>query len=532
MPTAHANQERVQGPERGRALTGFGTALMIAVCGALSAAPLGAAEAQVTLSVDCGQVQHVMRGGIGASWHAIETPIPVVDGRSHGGSGWGGYPPAGDNRAWRQIYHHAEWLGLDFCRVELEQRIYEPERGRFTWDSPEMQILYRILDWCERRHVDVFLQQMWGNVDWNAWPEFRGDPVKRVHSGPCSLDDFAAGLAALLAHLIQERHYTCIRWLCINNEPGYDWSWWQRPPNQLMSLRDGLAAVRQALDRKGISVPLSGPDRTDLPEFNARDIDFDPFIGAYDLHSYFARFDWQAVDGYPLATAEARLAAWAKWAHDHGKPLFLSELGSMVFGWNGSHPGPSTFEAAIKDAELVVRGLNLGVDGFNRWSFINRGDLDGHWEMIRTWDAENHRLLQEFAPKPNAYFVYGLISRLTAKHSAVLAGESAGGQIGQTNRVFNAALVSPKGRLTWIIVNDAPQSWDARLSIKGSFEPTLYQYRVTAAQRDLPGLRIEPIRKLSARETKEAFADVLPPMSLTLFSNYRLAHSSPGIIDD
>jgi hypothetical protein len=32
--------------------------------------------------------------------------------------------------------------------------------------------------------VNVFFQQMWGNVDWNA---FRfGDPVTRVHSGPYS----------------------------------------------------------------------------------------------------------------------------------------------------------------------------------------------------------------------------------------------------------------------------------------------------------------------------------------------------------
>ena len=108
--------------------------------------------------------------------------------------------------------------GLDFCRVELEQRIFEPERGQFTWDSPEMRILYRILDWCEPRHVDVFLQQMWGNVDWNAWPEFRGDAVKRVHSGPYSMAEFANGLATLMEHLVKTRHYTCIRWLYINNE--------------------------------------------------------------------------------------------------------------------------------------------------------------------------------------------------------------------------------------------------------------------------------------------------------------------------
>src|ERR1019366_5571522 len=75
--------------------------------------PAKAAEsqplAQVEISVDTGKVINAMRGGIGASWHAIEEPIPV----GHGGSGWGAYPVAEDDRAWQQIYRHAAWLGLD-----------------------------------------------------------------------------------------------------------------------------------------------------------------------------------------------------------------------------------------------------------------------------------------------------------------------------------------------------------------------------------------------------------------------------------
>ena len=275
---------------------------------------------RVSIQVDGARVRHQMGGGIGASWHAIEAPIPVVDNRSHGGSGWGGYPPANDEAAWRQIYHHADWLGLDFCRVELEQRIYEPERNRFTWDSSEMRILYRILDWCERRQADVFLQQMWGNVDWNAFPEFQGDPVKRVHSGPRSMEDFANGLAALANHLVNTKGYKCIKWICINNEPGYDWSWWQRPPNEPMPLRAGLAAVRHALDGYGVHTPLSGPDQTDLPAFEPGKIDFDEFIGAYDLHCYYARFDWMTGPGYTLREAEQRLRLWREWSSARGKP--------------------------------------------------------------------------------------------------------------------------------------------------------------------------------------------------------------------
>jgi hypothetical protein len=473
-----------------------------------------------------------MRGGFGASWHAIEQPIPVEGDHSHGGSAWGANPPAENNKAWRQIYRHADWLGLDFVRVELEQRMFEPEQGRFTWDSPEMRILYRILDWCESRHADVFLQCMWGNVDWNSFPEFRGNPVKRVHSGPYQVQAFADGLTALMKHLLASRRYTCLRWLCINNEPGYEWSWWQRPPNEPMSLREGLAAVRRTLDREGILVPLSGPDWTDLPELKPEKVDFDEFIGAYDLHSYYAGFDWYPGSGYTLGTAEQHLGDWRKWSADRGKPLFLSELGTMIYGWRGTDPGPSTWEAAIKDAELVVRALNVGVDGFNRWSFVNRGDLDGVWQMLDTWDPQAKALRPNITPRPNAYFVYGLISRLTAKHSTILDCKRTGGQVGGTNRVFATVLKSPKGELTCIVVNDAPREWTVEFSLQETGDRPLYKYQVTPEEKDRPDLQINPLRTLTASGDPLQFSDRLPPMTLTVYSTWKLKHSDRGILGD
>lgn len=326
--------------------------------GAETPIPLSAPADEVRVTADCSQIVNTMRGGVGASWHAIENPIVVVNGQSHGGSAWGGHPPADDGPAWQRIYDHADWLGFDFVRVEIEQRMFEPERGRFTWDTPEMRTLYRILDWCERRHADVFLQQMWSNVAWNAFPEFRDDPVKRVRSGPRSMDDFTDGLAALMKHLTRTKGYTCIRWLCITNEPAYRWQgWFQQPPNEPLPLRDGLVAIRRALDRENICVPLSGPDWTDLPALYPARVDFDEFIGTYDLHSYQPHFDWRSAerDKYSLAEAEQRLRGWKQWAAERHKPLFLTEVGTMACGWGASEPSPATFEAALKDAELVVR---------------------------------------------------------------------------------------------------------------------------------------------------------------------------------
>lgn len=481
----------------------------------------------VAVRVDGASVVRRMQGGMGASWHAIENPEPHTD----RGSAWGGNPVPDDDAAWEQVYRHASWLGFDWLRVEVEQRMYEPERGRFTWDSHDMRVLYRILDWCQSHGADVFLTQMWCNVAWNAHPEWRDDPVKRVHSAPASMEDFAEGLAALVEHLVEAKGYTCIKWLCIVNEPmPADWAWWRKPGGENESLAAGLAAVRKALDRRALAVALSAPDWTDLPPLNPAQIDFDPFIGAYDVHTYHANFDG-AKDGYPMTEAERRLRGWADWAHARGKPLFLSEMGTMVFGWQNSHPGPAAWPAAIKDAEMVVRGIGAGVDAFNRWSFVNRGDLDGHWQMIETWDREAKRMRTAFAPCPNSYFVYGLLSRFTAKRSDILKCSVEGGREGEHARVFAAALRSPKGELTLAIVNDAGREWNATIEFSGIREGAkIYRGQVCEADRDKPDLRMEPRAMLVTEAGKSALSDRLPAMSLTIYTTYNRGHDAPGVM--
>jgi hypothetical protein len=236
--------------------------------------------------------------------------------------------------------------------------------------------------------------------------------------------------------------------------------------------------------------------------------------------------------GYPLRQAERRLRQWRQWSGARGKPLFLSELGSMVFGWRGSDPGPRTFPAALKDAELVVRALNLGVDGFNRWSFINRGDLDGQWQMIETWNPAAKGLCKQIVPAPNSYFVYGLLSRFTAKHSRILSTEVAGGQLDGLPRVFATALRSPANNLTVAIVNDASQPWEASVEATALGVTKLFMYQISSEERDQPSLSIEPRNTVRTAKGRLALFQTLPPMSLTLFSSYHLRPKDRGIVKD
>jgi hypothetical protein len=318
--------------------------------------------------------------------------------------------------------------------------------------------------------------------------------------------------------------------VCINNEPNGKWSWWQQPPDQVMPLKPGLAAVRKALDAKGIHIPLSGPDLTGgVPPLNLERFDFLDLLGAYDFHSYNENFDW--VGKGEMAQFDKTTAAWASWAHQHHKPLFMSEFGTMANGWGSDHPAPGSYQSVLKDAELVVRRINAGMDGFNRWSFLNRGDLDGQWQFIETWDRTKKKLLKHYTPHPNTYYVLGLLSRFTTKHSDVLECRVDGGQSGAWQRVFATALRSAKGNLTLAVVNDAKADYEVSLELHGIAENrTLYRYRVDQSQRDRADVSIDPQTQYRLSPSGHAIQDRLPPMSLTIYSTYNRSHSDDGVM--
>lgn len=492
----------------------------------------GEAEPPVPVKIHVSAVEpvHVMRGGIGASFHTISTALlgSEPNGSSWSGSAWGGNPEADDDKHWHELFKHAEWLGMNWCRVELEQRMYEKERRVFDWNNAEMRVLYRVLDWAERRGVDVFLQQMWGNVAWNAYPGNAEDSIRRLRNAPYSIQAWAYGIGELVDHLIRVKGYSCIRWVSVANEPGYDsFSWWQDSDLKAVPFSPSLKAVREDFDPRGLNVPVSGPDRTDLPELKPEEIDFNSYIGAFDLHSYNAVFDSMGW-GYNLAEAERRMRQWAEWAHARNKPFFISEFGTMAYGRGHNDAGPACYQSKLKNASLVVRGINAGVDGFNRWSFTNRGDLDGQWQLLRTWDTSRDRLLDVFSPQPNAYYQFAMLSRFLPKYSAVLATHVEAPYLEEDRKVVAAALRTPKGNLTVVLVNENHQAADLSLELTG-LPQTVRMHRYAFRKEDEDRCQVD-LHPQTSFDISDMLSDRIPPMSIVVYSTYLLSSSDPGLI--
>lgn len=472
---------------------------------------------KAAVHVDVSQKMHTLRGGLGASWHAISREIPLVtegynwlpEGNTPRGSAYGGNPPVSNRKAWKQITGHASWLGLNFLRVEMSQRMYEPERRQFDWDNEEMQALYKILDWCQENEADVLLQQMWRYLDWNAIPG-----VHPLISAPRDLDDFVFSVGTLMEHLVKKKGYTCIRYFGMTNEPpGGTWGSWWEYGNQEGSINDAWREIHKEFENRNIQIKLSGPGWTDMPPFKEEKLVFAPYMESIDIHSY----------GGVTPAGEENLRKWAQWAHEQDKPFFLTEFGNMNLGWRADHPGPKSFDAALSNAGDVIRGLRAKVDGFNRWSFTNRGDLDGQWQLLLTWDRDKKEYYTEVKPEHVAYYGFGILTRFFSKYSTTVSC-----QADQPDSVLlSAALVSPAGELSIFMVNSSYESLEIEMTIDSFSNRYMFVYQVSEGLLENPAFALNPEIKFSAAKPAKV---VLPARSITTVSSYALTDKDIGVI--
>ena len=105
-----------------------------------------------------------------------------------------------------------------------------------------------------------------------------------------------------------------------------------------------------------------------------------------------------------------------------------------------------------------------------------------------------------------------------------------GGRLADWQRVFCAALRSPRGNLTLAVVDDAPVEFNLKLHALGRPTMTrLFRYQYGEAEQDWAEVKVNPQREFSL-ELADALRDTLPANSLTVCTTYKLEHDAPGVI--
>ena len=410
---------------------------------------------------------------------------------------WSAYPHADSKDAewgflmtdekWDELYKRLDFVNPNIIRV-MDVSTWRYYKGldkngqpKIDFQSQEIRSLYKLLDYCQSRHIKVLFGE-WGAPGlWNldeTIPEIeRADDTRWINM-----------IVKYLEHLILEKGYTCIQYYNLVNEPnGYwastdgDWEQWKSGYIKL-----GEAFKQSELDKY---VQLSGPDvvtQWDHPTHpkKAHDWvystvnDLDSITGLYDFHIYA---DQELIRKGDFV---AYLKPFTSEINKTNKPFVLGELGMKYSGElkvenrkrgeEDPYAGPDDSSMFVYDyfygvdmADAAIQSMLAGVGGTIAWDLDDAmhtvGDL-GEKNQLKKWGMWNI-LSEEFGdlevdkkPRPWSYS-WTLLCNLFPPEASiykpeyVVVNDSVRSVASSTENHFSSAIVNQSSALKQVAVS-------------------------------------------------------------------------------
>lgn len=414
----------------------------------LSAYLLQAAEIP-TVSVDTKAIITKAFLGLGVQWDPYE------------------YPPSAKD--WRLTLHRLDRMQPAFFRVMWRADAYcfgydKAGQPQYIWQTGDtaarkrLEPLFKILDYAQRRHIDVMLGE------W-AWPH-------KLTTGP---DDprWAQMIADFVRYLTATRKYSVIRYYNFMNEPNGTWMWPGRTVNY-EAWAAGMRNLRMAFDRYGLQwLPIAGPDNSgnwDWVDRSAHDLSTQ--IGFWEMHWYVKDkelFD----DSVEKLLAEKRDLILHEDPNGSAKGLYMGESGIIDGRVNGDQqPRVKDFVYGVLMADYVAQVARAGWMGASAW------DLDDAMHAVdprktpvppndltlKIWGFWNTQGRAMGHPEDEAirpwFYTWSLMTRLLPKGAAIL----------QTNTTtelpgFRTVAAQTRDGINVMLVNDSDTPRSVRLQI-------------------------------------------------------------------
>lgn len=435
------------------------------------------------------------------------------------------YPAAGDTRGWEAVRQGLDELKPGFIRFGLPPDPHVGADGVFQAGTVHMWRLSWLNDWAVRNGCTILL-------DTFTIPEYYGfakpqPPYKTfcMNMAPRDNDEYATHfIVPLFEHIVNAEKLEAVRLFNPVNEP-MEYGVFQTPedgPDEMAHYVDMYRAMREALDAAGITrerIGLCGLDNTDAawPRRTMRMLalgtDIDPYVDAYSIHYYSARFD-QLTDGAPMNhIIDHNTRIYADYCHSRGKALYAAEIGTFNYGMRDQDPaGAASSDACLTVSEAVVRGMNQGLGAFAFWCLFNPNTIDGWWGIMRVEDGKLEKAAYPF-------HFYGLLSRYAKPGSTIYPCVHDGAHLGffsQAKDVHGTTFETPDGdRVIFLTNNNRSYCHTVELTLPSHWGDTRFVSVTTDRVRlmdKLESVRADPDGNLQF---------VVRPFSLTV-----LYHSS------
>ena len=335
---------------------------------------------------------------------------------------------------WQYVVDRVKKMALKKFRMMVLPQWYEPENdnhdpyttdiSKFTFDSQEMQSLYRVLDLAQEQQMNVCIV-VWGCPTNSSLFDpkyahvkrnFMADPNTRGWiTGPIDYEEWAENFSTLIKYLIEERKYTCVKEITPMNEP-------DGGPLLTSTEYIKMAKVLDAFFKKdGIreKVRFNLSDNTDTRTFYLKDCadNLSDVADIFNSHTYIFGYETPNDTIYKWEKNNVNIAAGA------GKKHLVGEFGSNQCVGASRQKDIDLYARGVLMTRLVLNFFNAGAAGVSYWSLIDQyynRDADyqqmqqlGLWKYLKEvykGDSTYVRIKKDYEVRPQ-YYSYSLLTR-------------------------------------------------------------------------------------------------------------------------
>lgn len=326
------------------------------------------------------------------------------------------------------VVRRVKAMKVQSLRVMVLPQWFEPQNDnddpnqiewdKFTFQSSEMQSLYKVLDLAEQERMKVTI------VLWGASPNhflaegsFGGWMI-----APTQMEEWCENFSALMQYLLKKKKYSCIKEVTPMNEP--DWSFVIKgkiaPPAEYIKLCRALDA-RFKKDGIRHKVHFNLSDNSDGNSgthsfLNACTDSLPDIADLFNSHTYIFGYD----------TPNSAILKWERenvlLAAGCGKEHFVGEFGGNQCVGASRQKDIDLYERGVLMARIVINLLNAGANGVSYWSLIDQYYENpeyksmqqlGLWKYVKqAYKSEPYyeQIKCDYEVRPQ-YYAYSLFTR-------------------------------------------------------------------------------------------------------------------------
>ncbi len=423
---------------------------------------------------------------------------------------------------WQIVLDRVKKMEIQKFRVMALPQWYEPVNDNddpfatdpdlFTFDSPEMESLYKVLDLAQEQQMEVCIV-VWGCPTGISLLDpayahvktcFMADPAKSGWiTGPVDYDEWAENYAALIRHLIEVRGYSCVNEITPMNEPDGGPLLTSEEYIKMAKVLD--ARFKKEGLREKVRFNLS--DNTDTRTFYLKDCaeNLQEVADIFNSHTYIFGYDTPNHVIYDWEKNNVNIALGA------GKKHLVGEFGSNQCVGATRQRDIDLYARGVLMTRLVLNFFNAGAAGVSYWNLIDQyygKDADyeqmqqlGLWKYIKEayrTDSVYTRISTDYEVRPQ-YYVYGLLTRFVKPGADIYPID-----LGE-DFAIGTAFKGKDEKWTYVFANGCGESKFITVNndaVKGKFD--LYRYEENAlpqrdemitasetAKADVAGLQLE-----------------------------------------